>query len=606
MMTNRDDLLHRPHDVIDGLFESAMRTTGNVIQTSLVQMDEKEVFDRAMQDDSFAASVPYLSKTSHGLLPANSLCRFRGLVQDIYGMEMFCAALTERNGQTGKEHVAISKYRDVFAPSLASVNGEMDVEMVEEKYADRLSFLCVPLPGQSYWTRNEPSQQHHRHARAAAVAASAAECVTMTAASDSGPSSRKRDSSEMEIIDGDNNSSSSSKKPVEEKSAPSSSSSSSIAHAAPMGHTNEIDMLSAFNAVCPGLYDPSSDVCCLVRMYDCRNDHDGGGDGGDDHSGGNVRLNDMIEILGIYTADPLLTTAADPVITTDDNDAAATAMVAAAGSGSSSANAAHLAAMLDPYYGFAEDDVMGVHMAGGHDQEALQDPLPPPSVAPRLHCITFRRLGSSFPLLLPVTAGAVAQTGASAQIQTTSHTSLWHRNSNNNNAGNVVASTAAATSTAMSHAWVVRHLTHALAGDALAAEYVALAMLSRLRSREHNESLLLGVLSLNLCGFETRATSRRGVSGSGDDGNGDGDDPRMQALLYAIEDIVPRCVLLQADAAALDAVPMYPSRDDIKNRLSLSPLQLGAGTVVLVNETGLAGRSPLPPLFFILPLPISF
>ena len=96
MMTNRDDLLHRPHDVIDGLFESAMRTTGNVIQTSLVQMDEKEVFDRAMQDDSFAASVPYLSKTSHGLLPANSLCRFRGLVQDIYGMEMFCAALTER------------------------------------------------------------------------------------------------------------------------------------------------------------------------------------------------------------------------------------------------------------------------------------------------------------------------------------------------------------------------------------------------------------------------------------------------------------------------------------------------------------------------------
>ena len=400
-----------------------------------------------------------------------------------------------------------------------------------------------------------------------------------------------------------------------------------------MDRANEIDMLSSFNAVCPGLYDPSSDVCCLVRMYDCRNDNDGS-ESSDENSGGNVRLNDMIEILGIYTADPLLSTAADPIITADD----AAVLVAADGdsdgriSGSSgSASAAQLAAMMDPYYGFADDDVMGVHMGGGHDQEALQDPLPPPSVAPRLHCITFRRLGSSFPLLLPVMvkAGTVTMTGgASAQIQTISHASLWQRNninnSNNNNSHNAVISShkhltnddnnnnnnnnninsvntaATSTSAALSHAWVVSHLTQALAGDALAAEYVALAMLSRLRSREHNESLLLGVLSLNLCGFETRA--RKGAIGDVTGVNDDsGDDPRMQALHHAIEDIVPRCVLLQADAAALDAVPMYPSRDDVKNRLSLSPLQLGAGTVVLVNETGLAGRCPLFPLLLVHP-----
>ena len=277
-----------------------------------------------------------------------------------------------------------------------------------------------------------------------------------------------------------------------------------------MGHTNEIDMLSAFNTVCPGLYDPTSDVCCLVRMYDCRNenDHDGG-DGDDDHSGGNVRLNDMIEILGIYTADPLLNIAG-PSISTED---AAAVVFDGNNSGSSSANAAHLAAMLDPYYGFADDDVMGVHMAGGHDQEALQDPLPPPSVAPRLHCITFRRLGSSFPLLLPVTAmaGTIRLSGETAQILTTGHhASLWHRKDSKSSIHplNAVVSstTTTATSAALSHAWVVQHLTHALAGDALAAEYVALAMLSRLRSREHNESLLLGVLSLNLCGFETRAS----------------------------------------------------------------------------------------------------
>ena len=77
--------------------------------------------------------------------------------------------------------------------------------------------------------------------------------------------------------------------------------------------------------------------CCLVKVYGNMND--------------GLRLNDMVEFVGIYTADP-------------DGDGLNTCGV------------------FDNFDDF--EDPVG-------DRNAH---IPPPSLAPRLHCISYRKLGN--------------------------------------------------------------------------------------------------------------------------------------------------------------------------------------------------------------------
>lgn len=52
------------------------------------------------------------------------------------------------------------------------------------------------------------------------------------------------------------------------------------------------EMFFTFSKSFPGVYDEEDGICCLAKMYD--------------FTEGTFRLNDMIEIVGIYTADPIL------------------------------------------------------------------------------------------------------------------------------------------------------------------------------------------------------------------------------------------------------------------------------------------------------------
>jgi hypothetical protein len=131
-------------------------------------------------------------------------------------------------------------------------------------------------------------------------------------------------------------------------------------------------------------------------------------------------------------------------------------------------------------------------------------------VAPRIHCISFRRLGSSFPLLYPV------------HLKSTSSKIACKKYSNSLWGSQVAVRTESAFDHIASKQRALDHITKALGGDDLAAEYVLLAVLSRLYNREE-ESLLLGSLSVNLCGMAR------------------GDD-RVAALKRAIADFVPLCV----------------------------------------------------------------
>jgi Mini-chromosome maintenance replisome factor len=85
------------------------------------------------------------------------------------------------------------------------------------------------------------------------------------------------------------------------------------------------EMFSIFSKSFPGIYDEGEGICCLAKMYD--------------FTEGTFRLNDMIEIVGIFTADPILCAVEER----DGN-----------GDGDGDCNA--LADLMDPFRGFEDEE----------------------------------------------------------------------------------------------------------------------------------------------------------------------------------------------------------------------------------------------------------
>jgi hypothetical protein len=111
------------------------------------------------------------------------------------------------------------------------------------------------------------------------------------------------------------------------------------------------------------------------------------------------------------------------------------------------------------------------------------------------------------------------------------------------------------------------HLTAALGGDATAAEYLLLALLSRVVSR--TETVLLGCFPLVISGLQQN------------------DGHKIGRLQHILSRFVPRCVTFGADIDTLNRTTVQPQKDYDLNRITPSPLQVGSGTVLLVDETRL-------------------
>lgn len=108
-------------------------------------------------------------------------------------------------------------------------------------------------------------------------------------------------------------------------------------------------------------------------------------------------------------------------------------------------------------------------------------------------------------------------------------------------------------------------LTEAAGGDALAAEYLLMELLSRVYARP--DPVVLGRHSLNL--------SRAG--------------PGLAASVGgALARLVPHCKLLELSLDVLNDGDLRPTKDYELNRLLPGELQLADGTVLVVDETALS------------------
>lgn len=112
---------------------------------------------------------------------------------------------------------------------------------------------------------------------------------------------------------------------------------------------------------------------------------------------------------------------------------------------------------------------------------------------------------------------------------------------------------------------LVKAVAGGLGGDRVAAEYVLMALLGRPVRLESNSNVM-GKLSVNAilpCGG------------------------RSAGLVDVLREIAPSVAHINLSIAALNAGEMYPRKDYTANRLRSGPLQLPAGCVMVVDETGM-------------------
>jgi Mini-chromosome maintenance replisome factor len=246
------------------------------------------------------------------------------------------------------------------------------------------------------------------------------------------------------------------------------------------------DGVAAGPGMVPGLGDDSSsDISCLAKIYD--------------YDDGFLKLNDMIEIIGVYTVDPYLSV---PSLAVEE------------------------------YPGFdGFDDAIAASMT-----------LPPSSVAPRVHCILLRRLGSSFPLIIDLSyltksmdsndmeASSFELEGAESGQSSTLQLGVLPLNASAFDAPDAIGSANSLisqfTPALLSgiRCRFIKLIADIFGGDELVAEYLLLATLSHVYIRDEDQSL--GHFSINVCGLSPN-------------------DDRVGRLNKLLGDLVPRTSMVR-------------------------------------------------------------
>lgn len=115
------------------------------------------------------------------------------------------------------------------------------------------------------------------------------------------------------------------------------------------------------------------------------------------------------------------------------------------------------------------------------------------------------------------------------------------------------------------------YLTFSLGGDALAAEYLLLHLLSQVHARV--DAMALGKLSLNITGCNP--------------GSEGGLSPTAATAADVISKLVPRSHLMPLSLQTLNHAPVAPRKDYVSNRLVTGAMQLSDGTHLTLDETAL-------------------
>ncbi|XP_021769315.1 mini-chromosome maintenance complex-binding protein-like [Chenopodium quinoa] len=131
------DCLANPVGAVRLTFEKAVSSGLNPSTSTGADWGAVDLFRQFLFDDGGLSQVPILNAASVKYLPTNSLVRFRGMIQDMLGNEVYVGAY--KDGSTWRTN----KFSDVC---------QVDVDMSPDmKFWERRLLYCVPVPGLNSW-----------------------------------------------------------------------------------------------------------------------------------------------------------------------------------------------------------------------------------------------------------------------------------------------------------------------------------------------------------------------------------------------------------------------------------------------------------------------
>jgi hypothetical protein len=113
-------MIDDPYSFIESLFSDAMAKADDNVSIAFDKMNETKLLDNFLIEKDFVEQIPFISKSSLGILMPDKLCRYRGIVQDMYGEEMYSRAIKMTNRSTGETKIHLSKYRDMLPATCIS------------------------------------------------------------------------------------------------------------------------------------------------------------------------------------------------------------------------------------------------------------------------------------------------------------------------------------------------------------------------------------------------------------------------------------------------------------------------------------------------------
>ncbi|XP_060597053.1 mini-chromosome maintenance complex-binding protein-like [Ruditapes philippinarum] len=140
-MPSIEDWINNPLGIIQTLSDKAQ--DGDSLPV-------RKYFNEKLANKSALTWVPSLNDTSMHDLKANSLVRYRCLIQDMYDPEFYLGKYEVKDTVTGNTFLRSGKYKDVAE---CGPNQTIDVDSRNNVTMDRMTLYCVPVPGESEWVK---------------------------------------------------------------------------------------------------------------------------------------------------------------------------------------------------------------------------------------------------------------------------------------------------------------------------------------------------------------------------------------------------------------------------------------------------------------------
>jgi len=464
---SREAVIRTPLQAVDALF--AQRVSAQSDCPPPAEWGEKSfIMERlGLEDEEQFSNIPCLNDLDLiAGIPPHSLVRYRGLVQDIFEPEIYASVLKGRMplaGQDAPVKFMTTKYRECVE-EVAGIEME---DMGREGLGQRGTCYCVPLPGESAWSR----------AAAAAMGRQELHCAPVASVNAAG-AAQKRGRPEDDDVE----------MATEEPAKPRKPCTESTRAVSKTGGNNGVrsaaDKAADFGLNFPLPWEAEhgrvASTPCIVKLYDSDAE--------------SLRLCDTIEILGVLCINPELTN-----------------------------------------FEVSRLDEIGL------GSDARQ---PSSALVPRIHAIRVRQLPFYHPLL-PFSPDWLSE----ARL-----VSVYQRNLGAPEAVEAARNAA------------IAQLTRHLGGDALAAEYLLMLLVSRCFGCHGGQSL--GNWALNITNWLK--------------------DVPVTSLNDAVSELVPRSACLEVSTETLASRRWRPCKDFEANRLVAAQLQLAPGTLLVLDETCLS------------------